>query len=512
MSVQKVLKLFYLSFVFLELTVFKETCQNQCSLQNGQCTYNIQLSHVENGCSRITEEGESTKTGQVQNDNARVQQDLAVVKTDHENRLRELEASVQKILRSAVSAPPAQMTLSMGEGINLRPQRNRTENSLLTRLHDEFTKIRSQLSKKSLELAETYRKLNESVLLLEEAQDDLFATSEQLLNAEQKAATFEQEGYILKNKLKHARSRYIVAEENFNISETKRISLENQLYTVVRSEANLKEELETYKYRFNETLTNLHNLKREHSLLNDTYLQTKKNLRKTEMELMDCYTAKTQTFCGFEDEHICGFTQDNITDDFNWERIRGRTKSVGTGPPSDHTCRSPQYGYYMYIESSSKLRGKKARMFSPVYRGINHQCVEFYYHMYGRNIGTLKVYTKTEDNAELNAAWSAYGNQGNLWIKSRLSIPRILARVGYQIIFEGITELGYLGDIAVDDIRITDGACRREGKVSTIRVTAGNNTSTTSKARRKLKRYRKLLTQMRNNPQTQNQIKNDTLV
>ncbi|KAJ8316837.1 hypothetical protein KUTeg_004741 [Tegillarca granosa] len=417
MLISKVLHLIISS----KLTVFKETCQNQCSLQNGQCTYNIQLSHVENGCSRITEEGESTKTGQVQNDNARVQQDLAVVKTDHENRLRELEASVQKILRSAVSAPPAQMTLSMGEGINLRPQRNRTENSLLTRLHDEFTKIRSQLSKKSIELAETYRKLNESALLLEEAQDDLFATSEQLLNAEQKAATFEQEGYILKNKLKHARSRYIVAEENFNISETKRISLENQLYTVVRSEANLKEELETYKYRFNETLTNLHNLKREHSLLNDTYLQTKKNLRKTEMELMDCYT-----------------------------------------------------GYYMYIESSSKLRGKKARMFSPVYRGINHQCVEFYYHMYGRNIGTLKVYTK--------------------------------------IIFEGITELGYLGDIAVDDIRITDGACRREGKVSTIRVTAGNNTSTTSKARRKLKRYRKLLTQMRNNPQTQNQIKNDTLV
>lgn len=290
MSVPKLFNVFCVSFVFLELTVFKGTYQNQCSLQNGQCTYNIQLSHVQNECSGIVEEGESTKTGQVQNDNARVQQDLAVVKTDHENRLRELEASVQKILRSAVSAPPAQMTVSIGEGINLRPEKNRTENSLLSRLHNEFSKIRSQLSRKSIELAETYRKLNESALLLEEAQDDLFATSEQLLNAEQKAATFEQEGYILKNKLKHARSRYTVAEENYNISETKRIGLENQLYTVVRSEANLKEELETYKYRLNETLANLHNLKREHNLLNDTYLETKRKLRKTEMELMDCYT------------------------------------------------------------------------------------------------------------------------------------------------------------------------------------------------------------------------------
>lgn len=47
--------------------------------------------------------------------------------------------------------------------------------------------------------------------------------------------------------------------------------------------------------------------------------------------------AKTQSFCGFEDDKMCGFTHEEGTD-FDWVRNVGRTPSSGTGPEVDHTC------------------------------------------------------------------------------------------------------------------------------------------------------------------------------
>ena len=47
--------------------------------------------------------------------------------------------------------------------------------------------------------------------------------------------------------------------------------------------------------------------------------------------------AKTQSFCGFEDDKMCGFTHEE-SNDFDWVRNVGRTPSSGTGPEVDHTC------------------------------------------------------------------------------------------------------------------------------------------------------------------------------
>ncbi len=47
--------------------------------------------------------------------------------------------------------------------------------------------------------------------------------------------------------------------------------------------------------------------------------------------------------CSFEDDKICGFVQDNTTDDLDWVRNKGATPSSRTGPSVDHTCFS-EYG------------------------------------------------------------------------------------------------------------------------------------------------------------------------
>ncbi|KAJ6666821.1 hypothetical protein lerEdw1_018823 [Lerista edwardsae] len=93
--------------------------------------------------------------------------------------------------------------------------------------------------------------------------------------------------------------------------------------------------------------------------------------------------------CHFEDEKICGYTQDT-TDNFDWLRQSGLThdpkRSANTGPTTDLSG-TPE-GYYMFIEASApRVKDDKARLISPMYNMTARFCVSFYYHMYGRHIG-----------------------------------------------------------------------------------------------------------------------------
>lgn len=68
-----------------------------------------------------------------------------------------------------------------------------------------------------------------------------------------------------------------------------------------------------------------------------------------------------------------------------------------TGPHADHTTGMPFQGHYMVINTNTEVFTKRARLLSPLYK-ISAQtlCFKFYYHMYGVNLGTLRVYVKPE--------------------------------------------------------------------------------------------------------------------
>uniref|UniRef100_A0A8C0N3P8 MAM domain containing glycosylphosphatidylinositol anchor 1 n=1 Tax=Canis lupus familiaris TaxID=9615 RepID=A0A8C0N3P8_CANLF len=93
--------------------------------------------------------------------------------------------------------------------------------------------------------------------------------------------------------------------------------------------------------------------------------------------------------CHFEDEKICGYTQD-LTDNFDWTRQNALTqnpkRSPNTGPPTDISG-TPE-GYYMFIETSRPRElGDRARLVSPLYNAsAKFYCVSFFYHMYGKHI------------------------------------------------------------------------------------------------------------------------------
>jgi len=283
----------------LQLSTFSSSVANQCYLQNGQCTYNIHLTSSNGGCSDTGPIKDNLSDDQ-QNDNKMsvLEQNLDTVKTDHEDRIRELEASVQKLLRDAVpggnhvtlsSVPVGTITRVPGAS---RTVSNRTENSLLSRLSQEFANMRGNLRDKTIMLLDTQTKLNETTGLLKEAQEHLFTIGEDLVIAEHNAALFRQENYILKNQIKDKTFRLTDATEKLNISESKLRNMEEQLYALVRSESNLKEELGYYKYELNRTKHALAEAQLNLTILQSEHRRTKLTLQKTELQLMECYTGE----------------------------------------------------------------------------------------------------------------------------------------------------------------------------------------------------------------------------
>ncbi|KAG3289382.1 MAM domain-containing glycosylphosphatidylinositol anchor protein 1 isoform X3 [Ictidomys tridecemlineatus] len=167
--------------------------------------------------------------------------------------------------------------------------------------------------------------------------------------------------------------------------------------------------------------------------------------------------------CHFEDEKICGYTQD-LTDNFDWTRQNALTqnpkRSPNTGPPTDISG-TPE-GYYMFIETSRPRElGDRARLVSPLYNAsAKFYCVSFFYHMYGKHIGSLNLLVRSRNKGALDThAWSLSGNKGNVWQQAHVPIN---PSGPFQIIFEGVRGSGYLGDIAIDDVTLKKGECPRK--------------------------------------------------
>uniref|UniRef100_A0A8C1S4F5 MAM domain containing glycosylphosphatidylinositol anchor 2 n=1 Tax=Cyprinus carpio TaxID=7962 RepID=A0A8C1S4F5_CYPCA len=126
-------------------------------------------------------------------------------------------------------------------------------------------------------------------------------------------------------------------------------------------------------------------------------------------------------------------------------------------------------GFFMYIETSRPRKdGDTARLLSPKFNVAPKNpysitsppayCFSFYYHMYGKHIGTLNAFVKQKGQSTSDASpvWSLSGNQGDRWRQAKISIH---PTASFQVIFEGIRGPGIEGDIAIDDVTLEEGEC-----------------------------------------------------
>ncbi|XP_066300037.1 MAM and LDL-receptor class A domain-containing protein 1-like [Branchiostoma lanceolatum] len=158
--------------------------------------------------------------------------------------------------------------------------------------------------------------------------------------------------------------------------------------------------------------------------------------------------------CNFDLATTCGWIQDT-SDDFDWIVQNSTTDTYGTGPSGDHTSGSAE-GYYAFVDSTGVANDAKARILSPsLPASSTGRCLRFWYHMFGYHVDFLKVYTSSGGSLQ-GPIWQKYGNQGNEWKYAQVHLT---ATGVYQVALEGSKGPGWQGDIAVDDVGISDGPC-----------------------------------------------------
>jgi hypothetical protein len=140
------------------------------------------------------------------------------------------------------------------------------------------------------------------------------------------------------------------------------------------------------------------------------------------------------------------------SDQFDWTVFTGPTPSQTTGPD-----RAYDQQYYIYIEAESpRLPNDEARLNFPIISNYNGSaCIDFYYHMFGTAVNTLKILQYTGAYGSL--VWSRSNSQGNQWRRGLANV-NLQSNTKLQIIAS--RGANYCGDIAVDKVQLTRGACQ----------------------------------------------------
>ncbi len=114
------------------------------------------------------------------------------------------------------------------------------------------------------------------------------------------------------------------------------------------------------------------------------------------------YTENFETFVNCStttncEQIVCGLfngwkNQANLdVDDIDWRTSQGSTPSADTGPDIDHNPGTAA-GNYLYLEASTCF-SKEALAISPCFdlNGATSPELQFWYHMYGADMGELHV-------------------------------------------------------------------------------------------------------------------------
>ncbi|MEL7534916.1 MAG: CARDB domain-containing protein, partial [Bacteroidota bacterium] len=131
------------------------------------------------------------------------------------------------------------------------------------------------------------------------------------------------------------------------------------------------------------------------------------------------------------------------------------TNSSSTGPLDDHT---PGGSLYVFTEASSGSTGDITELTSPCIdiSALANPSLEFWYHMYGSDMGTLEV--DVISGGVTTTIFTLSGQQqsgeNEPWNQQILSLANFSGTI--QVVFRGIRGSSFRSDISVDDINLYD--------------------------------------------------------
>jgi len=135
-----------------------------------------------------------------------------------------------------------------------------------------------------------------------------------------------------------------------------------------------------------------------------------------------------------------------------WRIYSGSTPSTNTGPTGAYDG-----NYYAYTEASYPNNpNKPAVLEGPCFdlNGTSYANFQFQYHMWGNDVGSLKLEVSTNAGSSWTSLWSKSGNQDNAWYRAGIDLNAYVGQI-IQLRFYGQTGAGWTGDIAIDDLYLS---------------------------------------------------------
>ncbi|XP_054853157.1 apical endosomal glycoprotein [Eublepharis macularius] len=160
------------------------------------------------------------------------------------------------------------------------------------------------------------------------------------------------------------------------------------------------------------------------------------------------------SFCSF-DNGWCDWLSENKT--LLWANSSSLKMAPSpTFPTRDHSTNS-QEGYFVFVSNSPlNIRGGKAWLISPTLNSNGNCSLVLYIHLYDSHANSLNIYYRTENLTQLIRSRS--GELGNYWFREQVDFPE---QEKFQIVIEGVIEMGHTGSIALDDLILSSG-CRNQ--------------------------------------------------
>ncbi|KAI5627922.1 MAM and LDL-receptor class A domain-containing protein 1 [Silurus asotus] len=156
--------------------------------------------------------------------------------------------------------------------------------------------------------------------------------------------------------------------------------------------------------------------------------------------------------CSFE-EGLCGWVQES-ENGFDWTRQQGlHVGAINIGLLYDHTIGN-KHGFYLALNMSGGKDGETAVLSAPVNLQAPTMCVGFWYFMLGPSVAKLDLVVKMKTK-EL-VVWTRRGTGAAEWLKAQVTVNLMDMQI---VKFTGSRNVKSSGFIAIDDVRVTPGAC-----------------------------------------------------
>ncbi|KAM8850746.1 MAM and LDL-receptor class A domain-containing protein 1 isoform 2-T2 [Spinachia spinachia] len=156
--------------------------------------------------------------------------------------------------------------------------------------------------------------------------------------------------------------------------------------------------------------------------------------------------------CTFE-QGLCSWVQE-VGDDFNWTLSNGlMVDQPWDGPHYDHSVGNNE-GFFLLLNGSGSKDGERAAVSVAAVDLTSNICVAFWFFMLGPTVSALDLLVETSSSELL--VWTRRGTHNPEWINAQVTVNMSDIQ---RVTFSGHRNTNSRGFMAVDDVRVKEGAC-----------------------------------------------------